>query len=73
MTTSIERPTLSMYQFGKSWSSKTYQFGGTVVIQMLFDVIEVQQLLNGPPDDEWMKNPFDLWRLSMFNFGVFWT
>jgi hypothetical protein len=53
MILSIERPTLNMYQFGKSWSSKTYQFGGTVVILMLFVVIEVRQLLNGLLDDEW--------------------
>ena len=53
MAISMDRPTLSMYQFGKSWSSKTYQFGGTVVILMLFVVIEVRQLLNGLLDDEW--------------------
>ena len=36
MTISMDRPTLSMYQFEKSWSSKFYQFGGTVVIQLVF-------------------------------------
>jgi hypothetical protein len=36
MALSIERPLKLMYQFEKSWSSKTYQFGGTVVIQLVF-------------------------------------
>ena len=44
MTISMDRPTLSMYQFGKSWSSKTYQFGGTVVIQLVFGDFDSKQV-----------------------------
>ena len=44
MITSIERPSLSMYQFEKSWSSKTYQFGGTVVIQLVFSDFDSKQV-----------------------------
>ena len=70
MTISMDRPTLSMYQFEKSWSSKIYQFGGTVVIQLVFGLFGSGTVALEPSWWWMVKNPLTCGGLewnSMFN------
>ena len=57
----------------RKWEGRIHTFfEGQFVFLRLFDIIEVQQLLNGPPDDEWWSS-CALWMLGVkFNVQPLW-